>query len=103
MWNRCLGISVVLAALPAWGADQGAFKDPVKIEASGKAIDVESPGHAAPFVADFDGDGVRDLLVGQFSGGKLRVYRNEGSNTSPRFADFTWLKDAATGGCVPAG
>lgn len=43
---------------------------PVRIEAAGKPIDTDT-GHAAPFVGDFDGDGVRDLLVGQFGDGIL--------------------------------
>ncbi|HET6164471.1 MAG TPA: hypothetical protein VFG37_12440, partial [Planctomycetota bacterium] len=38
---------------------------PVRIEAGGAPIDTEI-GHAAPFVGDFDEDGVNDLLVGQF-------------------------------------
>ncbi|SVD51510.1 uncharacterized protein METZ01_LOCUS404364, partial [marine metagenome] len=40
------------------------FATPVRIEANGKPIDVTT-GHAAPYVYDFDGDGTRDLLVGE--------------------------------------
>lgn len=63
------------------------FLPPVKVEAAGKTLDVERDGHSAPFVGDFDGDGVRDLLVGQYHEGRLRIYRNEGSDTSPLYGE----------------
>lgn len=58
---------------------------PVRLEAAGKVIDTDV-GHAAPFVGDFDGDGVKDLLVGQFGDGVLWIYRNEGTNTQRKLA-----------------
>ena len=45
------------------------FQRPVRLEAEGKAVRVESPGYAAPCWADIDGDGKKDLLVGQFDAG----------------------------------
>ena len=68
--------------LPALGA-------PVRIEAGGKPIAVD---HAAPCVLDFDGDGCKDLLVGQFDGGTCRVYLNSGRNDAPAFGTFELLK-----------
>jgi len=65
-------------------------------------IDVEV-GHAAPLFLDFDGDGLRDLLVGQFGKGKLRIYRNVGSKTAPRFEGFTPFQAGGAEGTVPAG
>ena len=75
---------------------------PVRIEANGKPIDTDI-GHAAPFVGDFDGDGVRDLLVGQFGNGVLWFYKNIGTNTQPKFAAGVKFKDGAPDGCVPTG
>ena len=75
---------------------------PFRVLADGKPIDTET-GHAVPFVVDFDGDGVRDLLVGQFSGGKLRIYRNTGSNKEPKFGSFAWFKANGTDATVPYG
>lgn len=60
---------------------------PTKVNAAGKPLDVERDGHSAPFVGDFDGDGVQDLLVGQYHEGRLRIYRNEGSDTSPLYGE----------------
>jgi len=54
-------------------------------------------------VADLGGDGKIDLLVGQFKDGKLRIYRNVGSNNDPRFASFAWFQAGGTDGKVPSG
>lgn len=78
------------------------FADPVRLEAAGKAIDTDV-GHAAPSVADFDGDGVQDLLVGQFGEGILWIYRNEGTNERPELAPGVKFKDGKEDGRVPTG
>jgi hypothetical protein len=78
------------------------FLPPVRLEAGGKAIDTDV-GHAAPFVCDFDGDGVRDLLVGQFGDGILWIFRNEGTNDKPRFAAGVKFQAGGKDGRVPTG
>jgi len=65
------------------------FGDPVRLTANGKAIRVESPGYAFPCFGDVDGDGKKELLVGQFSGGKIKVYNHLGEN---KFAEGYWLQ-----------
>jgi hypothetical protein len=75
---------------------------PVRLEVAGKPIDT-AIGHAAPFVADFDGDGVKDLLVGQFGEGILWIYHNEGTNSQPRLAAGVKFKNGSKDGCVPTG
>jgi hypothetical protein len=59
------------------------------MKADGVPVRVESPGWACPGWADLDGDGKKDLLVGQFNGGKIRVYKNTGDN---KLAPGEWLK-----------
>ncbi len=76
--------------------------EPVRLEAAGKPIDTEI-GHAAPFVCDFDGDGLKDLLVGQFGEGLLRIYRNEGTNSEPKLAAGVKFKEGKEDGRVPSG
>ena len=68
-----------------------AFGGPVPVMAGGRAINVEV-GHAAPAWSDLTGDGVPDLIVGQFGEGKARVYKNYGSAANPAFRDFTFLQ-----------
>ena len=65
------------------------FQPPVRLEANGVPVRVESPGYAAPCWADIDGDGRKDLLVGQFQGGKISVHRNLGDG---KLAPREWLK-----------
>ena len=75
---------------------------PVRLEAAGKPIDTDI-GHAAPFVCDFDGDGIKDLLVGQFGQGILWIYHNEGTNSQPKLASGVKFKDGKEDGRVPSG
>jgi len=84
---------------PALGDD---LAPPVRLEAGGKPIDTEV-GHAAPFVCDWDGDGIRDLLVGQFGGGILWIFHNEGTNAQPKLAAGVKFKQGAKDGVVPSG
>ncbi|MEO0226226.1 MAG: hypothetical protein ABIL05_04665 [candidate division WOR-3 bacterium] len=77
-----LGFVLVYSAAPR-------FLNPVYIQSNGKNIDVEYYG--SPFVYDWDGDGKKDLLVGQFYYGKIRYYRNIGTNNNPVFGDSVFL------------
>ncbi len=97
-------IVLVLTGLVAMG-NVGLSPDleqPVRLEAAGKPIDTDI-GHAAPFVCDFDGDGMKDLLVGQFGEGILWIYRNEGTNSEPKLAAGVKFKDGKEDGRVPSG
>jgi hypothetical protein len=64
------------------------FAAPVRLRAEGVPIRVESPGFAAPCLADLDGHGKPDLLVGQFNKGKIRVFKALGGT---EFAKGSWL------------
>ncbi len=83
--------------------DSVEIEPPVHIQTAGRPINVERQGHAAPFVADFDGDGVNDLLVGQFSEGRLRIYRNTGTNRRPNFNGYSWFQAGGQLAAVPVG
>lgn len=96
-----LGASLLMFG--AFGDDPSAeLMPPVRIEAAGKPIDT-AVGHAHPLVVDFDGDGVQDLLVGQFGEGILWIYRNEGTNAQPKLAAGVKFKDGSKDGRVPTG
>jgi hypothetical protein len=117
--------SLAAVALGLFTGSQAEPRDelapPVRLTAGDSPIDV-TVGHAAPHVMDFDGDGLRDLLVGEFgtgtflqerlpesrrskkSGyaeGKLRIYRNVGTNAAPAFADFEYLRAGKQHASIP--
>ncbi|MHC4404329.1 MAG: hypothetical protein ACYTG0_32140 [Planctomycetota bacterium] len=102
---RVLGVFLAAALLAAWAtvAEADQLAAPVQLESGGKTLDVGGIGYAAPFMGDYDGDGVRDLLVGEFSGGRLRIYRNLGTNADPKFGEHEQFKEGAETGRVPAG
>lgn len=96
----CMAFGLLALAPPALSDE---LLPPVPVLVDGRPLDVERQGHAAPFVGDLDGDGKRHLLVGQFDDGRLRIYRNRGTNTRPRFDSFTWFEAGRQIGRVPVG
>jgi hypothetical protein len=83
-------------ALPAAAATE--FEKPVRLKGGEEYMKVESPGYASPSWDDVDGDGKKDLLVGQFKEGKIRVYKGLGGD---RFARGEWLKAEGKVATVP--
>jgi TolB-like protein len=63
----------------------------MKLKAGGKEIKVRSP--SAPCLVDWNGDGKRDLLVGN-GGGYLHLFLNQGSNEEPNFAPGVMVQAA---------
>lgn len=100
--------TIVVAALVtvtfglALSAALAAFEEGVRLKASNEVIDVEI-GHLVPCVSDWNSDGKKDLIVGQFSGGKIRLYLNHGTDKEPVFKDFEYLKAAGSEISLPAG
>jgi hypothetical protein len=74
-------------AKPAYGVPQ-------KLEAGGRPIQAPHHGDSQPVAADWDGDGLLDLLVG-WGDGSVVWYRNVGSKTEPKLAQgITLVKPA---------
>lgn len=94
-----LGALCLAVFCPAASAE---FQPGVKLEADGKAIDVEI-GHLVPCAMDWNGDGKRDLIVGQFSKGKIRLYLNHGTDDSPVFKEYSFLHAGGKEISLPAG
>ncbi len=77
---------------------------PMLIMGDKKPVMGEGMGWAAPAVFDWNGDGKKDLLIGEFASGLemangnvlgnfIRVYINKGSDSSPEFTDeFKYAK-----------
>jgi len=81
---------------------QSPLLPPVRIEAADGPINVDV-GHSAPFVVDWNRDGLPDLLVGQFGGGKLRIYINTGTATEPKYGKHEVFQAGGADGVVPSG
>lgn len=65
------------------------FGSPVRVEVDGKPMNVEGSGYACPSLADLNGDGLKDLLVGQLANGRIKVYHNDGQQG---FRAGEWLQ-----------
>ena len=73
-----------------------------QILAGGVPITIEG-GYPAPSVSDWNGDGKKDLLVGQKSEGRIRIYYNTGTDSEPVFDKFLFLKANGTEISLPSG
>jgi len=91
---------VLLAVLCA--AAFAAMAPGVKLEADGKAIDVPI-GHLVPCALDWNADGKKDLIVGVFQGGKIRLYLNQGTDAAPAFKNFSTLQAGGAEISLPSG
>jgi hypothetical protein len=97
-----LSVSVMVCQSLADG-----LEEPVPIVVAGDPLDVEHSGGAAPMVLDFDGDGKKDLIVGQQIGianegiGLVRLYLNQGRNDSPRFERFQYFSQSEPSRYLP--
>jgi hypothetical protein len=103
MLCRWLASSILLLAAPAFAGETSELLPPVQIQAGGRPLDVEHEGHSAPFIGDFFEDGGLALLVGQYYDGRLRIYRNTGTRTKPRFDSYTWFEAGGKIASVPVG
>ncbi|MFV1967886.1 MAG: hypothetical protein ACC628_20840 [Pirellulaceae bacterium] len=77
------------------------FHAPKRLAAGNGIIDSgPSWGHSGPWVEDVDGDGLRDLVVGDFSG-LFRFFRNVGTGEQPRYAKAVNLQAGGVDAKVP--
>lgn len=101
--RRCALATLLVIGASVWGlAASAALEDGVKLAADGKVIDVDV-GHLVPCSVDWNEDGRKDLIVGQFSGGRIRLYLNRGTDAEPAFTDFTYLRAGGKEIRLPAG
>ncbi len=77
------------------------FTGPELINDNGTPIDVGYYG--APVMFDWNHDGNKDLVCGQFDQGKIRFYPNLGPDSAPEFNGYSFL--VADGGeiVLPSG
>jgi FG-GAP-like repeat len=98
-WRELLFVSglavAATSALPA-SADPAQLRPAAAILDGGAPLLPGNPGsgYAIPCVADWNGDGRKDLLVGYQPDGQIALYLNQGTDAQPCFTNFTVLKTA---------
>lgn len=96
-----LGLASLFLAGTALAQEQALFERPYRVKADDKVIDTgEAWGHCGPCIADVDGDGLPDLLVGDFSG-FFRFYKNVGTKDKPIYTDKGQLQAGGVAAQVP--
>jgi hypothetical protein len=78
-------VSTALAELPR-------FRGPFAVRDWDSGILIDVGLVSAPLMYDWDGDGRKDLLCGQFDSGKIRFYPNVGLDTAPEFDGYRFLR-----------
>ncbi|MFO7639553.1 MAG: hypothetical protein R6X14_09740 [bacterium] len=66
------------------------FRGPTRIEAGGVPIDLGY--YTAPLMFDWNGDGRKDMIVGQFSYGQIAFFENVGEDSAPAFDSYEYLQ-----------
>lgn len=73
---------------------------PLALESGRSIYDGASPlqvdSTSAPTVADWNNDGRKDLIVGQFTLGRIWLYLNQGTDANPVFDGGTMIKSGST-------
>lgn len=80
-------LSIILLIVSSYGLAQAkpTFEPPVRIQSEGKPITIPN-GYSFPSCIDLDKDGLKDLIVGEYSkGGELYYYKNIGSKAAPKY------------------
>ncbi len=77
------------------------------VQSSG--VDIDVPGYSVPSFVLWDGDDLKDLIVGEGSGSataRVRIYLNEGTASEPQFSGYSYAQSngiplvLAGGGCL---
>jgi len=82
--------SAALVAAVCALASPPIYQSPVFLQAGGVTIDVGYYG--SPCVYDWNGDGLKDLILGEFNYGNIRLYLNSGTNAAPVFTTYTLMQ-----------
>lgn len=81
--------------------DTATFEAPVRLLAAGEPVAVDAPGYACPTLVDLDGDGLRDLVVGQFKDGKMHRFLNVGTKEAPEYGEGDYVMTGDEPALVP--
>lgn len=106
-YNRIALFSCVLVAalsLSAGAEKMYELNNPILIQAGSPVADIDVENYSVPSQADINGDGLLDLVVGEATTtnlGKVRFYRNIGTNDAPVYGSFVFAQTTAGELTVP--
>lgn len=78
--------------------DGGTF---LQVGPSGSKVDIDVGSRATPQVADWNNDGRKDLVVGALDG-RIHLFLNTGTDTSPDFTTEAFVQDSGEDLYVPS-
>ena len=87
------GLLLLFSAGTLW-ADAPGLKVGVFLEAGG--IDIDLSYDTIPACVDWNNDGAKDLLVGEFTYGYITLYLNTGTDLNPVFSAGTKVESGGT-------
>jgi hypothetical protein len=99
-------VALFSVSLPAWAEEGSINLGPEEfVQADGN--DIVVPGYSVPSFEDWNGDLLKDLIVGEGGNGwpgKVRVYLNRGTEADPCFTDYFYVQsDGRDLTCAPQG
>jgi hypothetical protein len=89
MKEKCLVLVSLLFFLA--NAEPPKFNDEIEVKANNATIKI---GHASPCVVDWNEDGKKDLLLGQYDQGKINYFENIGTDEDPVLTSPVFLQAA---------
>jgi len=93
-WDEAMGLGLGPLQGPS---RQGAHLNlgPEELVQDDGGADIAVPGYSVPTFVHWDGDGLKDLVIGEGSGtlpAKVRVYLNSGTVSDPQFSDYFYAQ-----------
>jgi hypothetical protein len=100
------GFIIITATTFLSSASARAAFGPEEIIRAG-GVDVAVPGFSVPSLADWNGDGLPDCIVGEgglgTDAGKVRVYLNVGTISEPAFSHYLYIQSGGSDIEIPSG
>ena len=88
--KKLLTLILISGVFPTMSAQVPVFEPGESIYDGALVINVGL--YSSPFAFDWNGDGKKDLIIGQFDQGNVRYYENVAEHDDPLFNGFSFLQ-----------